>query len=263
MTKVSVFSGLSLTPPIPRREAFLKNEDLKPVECERRLWGPWNFVAMWVTDSININTWMVSSSMIIGGLAWWEAWICVLIGYTIAAIFICLTGRVGATYHISFPIVSRSSFGLFGSLWPVLNRGFMACIWYGLQAWLGGQCVVLILRSISVSYETLPNTLPTSSGTNTRDFIGFIIFWTLSLIAIWFPVQKIRVLFTIKSIVVPVAAVAFFIWTLVKAKGFVPVVKQSGTLTGKHVRTRNDIGEQQIRKFGKLYLKFHNIHFGP
>ncbi|CAF3115429.1 unnamed protein product [Rotaria sp. Silwood2] len=214
------------------REAFLNNEDLKPVECERRLWGSGNFVAFWLADSININTWMIISSMVVGGLAWWEAWLCVWIGYTIVAIFICLSGRVGVTYHISFPVVSRSSFGVFGSLWPVLNRGFMACVWYGVQAWLGGQCFVLIFRSICLSYETLPNTLPASSGTNTRDFVGFIIFWTLSLIAIWFPVQKIRILFTVKSIVVPVAAIAFFIWTLVKAKGLGPVVHQRGTLTG-------------------------------
>jgi NCS1 family nucleobase:cation symporter-1 len=218
---------------ISGREAFLKNEDLKPVEYERRLWGPWNFVAFWLADSININTWIIISSTVVGGLAWWEAWICVWIGYSIVAIFICLSGRIGATYHISFPVASRSSFGLFGSLWPILNRGFMACVWYGVQAWLGGQCVVLIFRAIWPSYETLPNTLLASYGVNTRDFVGFITFWTLSLIAIWFPVQKIRVLFTVKAIVVPVAAVVFFIWTLVKAKGLGPVVHQPGTLTGR------------------------------
>ncbi len=226
-----------LTKDFSGREAFLKNEDLKPVEHERRLWGPGNFVALWLADSININTWMIISSMVVGGLAWWEAWLCVWIGYTFSSIFICLSGRIGATYHISFPVVCRSFFGLFGSFWPIFNRGLMACVWYGVQAWLGGQCIVLIFRSICLSYETLPNTLPTSSGTNTRDFVGFIIFWTLSLIAVWFPVHKIRVLFTIKSIVVPIAAVAFFIWTLVKAKGFGPIIYQSGTLTGRHLRT--------------------------
>jgi NCS1 family nucleobase:cation symporter-1 len=237
------------------REAFLTNEDLKPVERERRLWGPWNFIAFWLADSININTWMIISSMVLGGLAWWEAWLCVWIGYTVAAIFICLSGRIGAIYHISFPIVGRSSFGLFGSLWPILNRGFMACVWYGVQAWLGGLCIVLIFRSIYLPYETIPNTLPTSSGTNTRDFVGFIVFWALSLIAIWFPVQKIRILFTVKSIIVPVAAVAFFIWTLVKAKGLGPVIHQPGTLTGRHAQTRYAI-KSQIELFFLIDLGF-------
>ncbi|CAF1214159.1 unnamed protein product [Adineta ricciae] len=214
------------------REAFLKNEDLKPVEQQRRLWGSWNFVAFWLADSININTWMIISSIVMTGLSWWEAWLCTWIGYSVTAVFVCLSGHIGATYHISFPVVSRSSFGLFGSLWPVLNRSFMACVWYGVQAWLGGQCIVLMIRSIYPSYEALPNTFSISSGTNTKDFIGFIIFWSLSLIAIWFPVQKIRILFTVKSIIVPIAAFIFFVWTLVKAKGLGPVVHQPGTLHG-------------------------------
>lgn len=71
---------------------------------------------------------MISSSMIVGGLSWWQSWLCVWLGYAISACFICLTGRIGATYHIGFPVVSRSSFGIWGSLWPVFNRAAMgAC----------------------------------------------------------------------------------------------------------------------------------------
>lgn len=44
-----------------------------------------------------------------------------------------LIGRIGATYHIGFPVVTRASFGTWGSLWPVFNRSAMACVWYGVQ----------------------------------------------------------------------------------------------------------------------------------
>lgn len=103
---------------------------------------------------------MISSSMIVGGLSWWQSWLwyvplilcnlarpegllclSVWIGYTIAGVFVCLTGRIGATYHIGFPIVSRASFGIWGALWPVFNRAAMACIWYGVQSWLGGKLI--------------------------------------------------------------------------------------------------------------------------
>ena len=112
-------------PGLTNAQLMLANEDLKPVEPERRQWRSRNFVAFWIADSFNINTWMISSSNIIGGLSWWQSWICVWIGYSIAGCFICMTGRIGATYHISFPVVSRSSFGIWGSLWPVLNRSAM------------------------------------------------------------------------------------------------------------------------------------------
>jgi cytosine/uracil/thiamine/allantoin permease len=75
---------------------------------------------------------MIASAMINPsdgkGIAWWQSWLCVWIGYSIAACFICMTGRIGAMYHISFPVVARSSFGIWGSLWPVFNRAAMACV---------------------------------------------------------------------------------------------------------------------------------------
>ena len=94
-------------PGLTNAQMFLTNNDLKPVEEKRRTWWWWSFVAFWIADSFNINTWMIASSMITqNGLAWWQALLCVWIGYSIAAVFICLTGRIGAVYHISFPVVS-------------------------------------------------------------------------------------------------------------------------------------------------------------
>jgi len=168
------------------------------------------------------------------GLSWWMSWICVWIGYSIAACFIVLTGRIGATYHISFPVVTRASFGTWGALWPVFNRAAMACIWYGVQAWIGGECVRLMISAIWPSFDRIPNGIP-SSGTTTRDFVSFFIFWLCSLPAIWFPVHKIRHLFTVKAYVVPTAGIAFFIWAIVRAKGIGPIVKQPATSHGSEL----------------------------
>ncbi|KAG9236402.1 permease for cytosine/purines, uracil, thiamine, allantoin-domain-containing protein [Amylocarpus encephaloides] len=219
-------------PGLTNAQLMLNNHDLKPVEPARRQWGPWNFVGFWIADSFNINTWMISSSMIVqAGLSWWQSWLCVWIGYSIAACFIVLTGRIGATYHISFPVASRSSFGIWGALWPVFNRAAMACIWYGVQAWIGGHCVKLMISAIWPSFQRIPNGIP-DSGTTTYDFVAFFLFWAGSLPAIWFPVHKIRHLFTAKAIVVPTAGVAFFIWAIVRAHGIGPIVHQPATSSG-------------------------------
>ena len=187
--------------------------------------------------------------MVANGLSWWQSWLCVWIGYVISASFICMTGRIGATYHIPFPVVSRASFGVWGSLWPVFNRAAMACIWYGVQSWIGGmfshpsaqirrvdvgtgECVTLMIRSIWTSYENVPNSMPSSSGTTTRDYVSFFLFWACSLPAIWFPVHKIRHLFTAKAYFVPPAGVAFFIWSIVRAHGIGPIVRQPATKSG-------------------------------
>ncbi|KAK3338057.1 uracil permease [Neurospora tetraspora] len=221
-------------PGLTTAQLMLTNHDLKPVEAERRTWGAWNFVGFWIADSFNINTWMISSSMMVNGLSWWQSWLCVWIGYAISACFICLTGRIGAIYHIGFPVASRSSFGIWGSLWPVLNRAAMACIWYGVQAYIGGHCVYLMIRSIWKAWdrETIPNTFSPTSGTTTADFVSFFIFWLCSLPAIWFPVHKIRHLFTVKAYFVPSAAIAFMIWAIVRAGDIGPIIRQPSSLKG-------------------------------
>lgn len=185
--------------------------------------------------------------IVASGLSWWQSWLCVWLGYTIAACFVVLTGRIGATYHISFPVVTRASFGIWGALWPVFNRAAMACIWYGVQACkcsptlsipdthtllgIGGECIRLMICAIWPSFYNISNGIP-SSGTTTRDFVSFFIFWLLSLPAIWFPVHKIRHLFTAKAYIVPTAGISFFIWALVRAKGIGPIVHQPSTAHG-------------------------------
>jgi NCS1 family nucleobase:cation symporter-1 len=213
-------------------EAMLQNADLKVVEPARRLWSKRNFVAFWLADSINLNTWMIIGSSVTAGLSWWEAWIATWIGYSIVAIFICISGRIGATYHISFPVASRASWGIWFSLWPIFNRGAMACVWYGVQAWLGGQCFVLMIRAMKPSFNDIGTRNLDGGQLGTRDFVGFVLFWTVSLIFIYPPVHKIRHLFTVKAIVVPIAGVLFMVWAIVKAGGIGPVVHQKGTLTG-------------------------------
>jgi NCS1 family nucleobase:cation symporter-1 len=88
---------------------------------------------------------MIASSMVQLGLSWWQSWICVWIGYGVVAPFIALNARPGAIFHVTFPVVARTSFGVYGSLWCTFNRGAMAwCVTYiNIKTWLIlAQCVV-------------------------------------------------------------------------------------------------------------------------
>lgn len=94
-----------------------------------------------------------------------------------------------------------------------------------------------MIRSIWPSWDNYgpdghKNTMPASSGTNTRDFVSFFIFWLCSLPFIYPHVHQIRHLFTVKAAVVPSAGIAFFIWAIVRAHGIGPIVHQPATLHG-------------------------------
>ncbi|WWD04001.1 hypothetical protein V865_002063 [Kwoniella europaea PYCC6329] len=213
-------------------ELFLATEDLLPVTEEKKTWTAWSFVSFWIADSFNLNTFTIASSMIAAGLNWWQAFVCVIIGYGLVGPLLVLNARPGAIHGIVFPAVNRTTFGLFGSLWPVFNRAGMACIWWGVQAWLGGECVYVLLRALWPSVTRIPNKMPASSETTSAYILSFVIYWLLSLPTIWVPIHKLKWLFAAKAVVGPIVGFALFGWSISRAGGIGPVFSQPAQLSG-------------------------------
>ena len=72
-------------------------------------------------------------------------------------------------------------------------------------------------------------------GSTVNYLISFIIFWLYSLPFIWFPVHKIRHLFTVKAFVAPAGGITLFIWCLVRAGGVGPIVHQRASAHGSEL----------------------------
>ena len=213
-------------------QMFLYNHDLRPVEEARREWAWYNYVFFWIADSFNINTWQIAATGIqAGGMNWWQTWISVWLGYALCGIFVSIGARVGTLYHISFPVAARSSFGIYGSLWPVLNRVFMSCIWYSVQTAIAGPTFELMLHSIFGKNlpQRIHDTIPDKDLT-TFQFWGSFCSGYSSCLFFGSP-HKIRHLFTVKAYVAPIAGIAFLVWTIVKAGGIGPVVHQNRKYT--------------------------------
>lgn len=86
----------------------------------------------------------------------------------------------------------------------------------------------ILMRSILNGWRDTDETV----RPGTVHFVSFLLFWLISLPTIFYPVQKIRHLFTAKAFVVPTAGIALFIWAIVRAKGIGPILKQPGTAKG-------------------------------
>lgn len=201
-------------------ESFLFNHDLKPVEEDRRRWAWFNFLWFWVADCFNINTFQVAATGLQLGLNWWQTWLTVWIGYALVGVFVAMSSRVGAYYHVSFPIAARSSFGIYFSLWSVVNRVVMAIVWYAVQSWIALTPISLMLQSIFGTDlpDRIPNGISNPNAT-TYEFMCFFIFWVVSIPALLVPPHTIRHLFTVKAFLVPFAAFGFLIWTLKRSDG--------------------------------------------
>ncbi|CAI4250554.1 ATM_1a_G0001580.mRNA.1.CDS.1 [Saccharomyces cerevisiae] len=202
------------------RSTYLYNTDLRPVEAKRRTWTWKQYIFFWISGSFNVNTWQISATGLQLGLNWWQTWICIWVGYTFVAFFLILGSKVGNNYHISFPISSRVSFGIYFSIWIVINRVVMACVWNSTLAYIGSQCVQLMLKAIfGTNLNTrIKDTIKNPNLTN-FEFMCFMVFWVACLPFLWFPPDKLRHIFALKSAITPFAAFGFLIWTLCKAKG--------------------------------------------
>jgi NCS1 family nucleobase:cation symporter-1 len=205
----------------------LYSEDLAPVPATQRTWTTWNYAALWISMSLCIPTYMLASSLIGGGMNWWEAILTIFLGNTIVLAPMILNGRVGAKYGIPFPVFARASFGVKGANIPAMLRAIVACGWFGIQTWIGGFALYQMLRLWIPSLETLPPLFPAAWGLATGPAICFFLFWLLNMWVVWLGVDSIRKLLVFKAFFLPLAALALLYWAISHVHGGLgPVLAQ-------------------------------------
>src|SRR5205809_148536 len=57
--------------------------------------------------------------------------------------------------HDLAPVRARASYGVYGSNLPAVIRALVACGWFGIQAWIGGQALHTFLRVLWPKWATL------------------------------------------------------------------------------------------------------------
>ena len=74
----------------------LFNADLAPVPANARKWHYGSFAALWISMSACIPTYMLASSLIGGGMNWWQAILTIFLGNTIVLLPMVLNAHAGA-----------------------------------------------------------------------------------------------------------------------------------------------------------------------
>src|SRR5438105_9853420 len=133
----------------------LYNEDLAPVPLSRRNWTTYNYAALWVSMAHCIPTYMLASGLMAAGMNWSQALVTILLGNTIVLVPILLNSHPGTKYGIPFPVFARAAYGTLGSNVPALMRALVACGWFGIQAWIGGEALNTMFRTIVPGWSAL------------------------------------------------------------------------------------------------------------
>jgi nucleobase:cation symporter-1, NCS1 family len=206
--------------------SFLYNQDLAPVPIARRNWTTYNFAALWVSMAHCIPTYMLSAGLMAAGMSWSQALVTVALGNTIVLIPILLNSHPGTRYGIPFPVFARAAYGTIGSNLPALMRAIVACGWFGIQAWIGGEAVNTFFASIIPGWQRLLG--DGFAGHTTTEWISFLIFWSLNVAIVYRGMDLLRKVENWAAPFVLVMTALLLAWAVTEANGFGPLLSQPG-----------------------------------
>jgi NCS1 family nucleobase:cation symporter-1 len=196
------------------RDSALYNKDLAPIPADRRTWSTYNYAALWISMSVNIPTYMLASGMIAGGMNWKQALFTVFLGNLLVLIPMLLNAHAGAQYGIPFPVFARASFGVLGANVPAVLRALVACGWFGIQTWIGGEAINAMIVAL------VPSWVHFGGG----QAVCFIFFWLLNVVVILRGIETIRFLQGVSAPLLLVMGLALLLWAGARAGGFGPML---------------------------------------
>jgi nucleobase:cation symporter-1, NCS1 family len=204
-------------------QSSLFNADLAPVPMSQRKWGMLSFAALWVSMSACIPTYMLASSLIGGGMNWWQAVLTVFLGNLVVLIPMLLNAHAGTRYGIPFPVYCRASFGTLGANVPAILRALVACGWFGIQTWIGGDAIYKI--GVTICHW---NPAPATNwlGITWPHFFCFLFFWGVNMLVVYRGIETIRWLLNIKAPLLIALGLLLLAWAYRKAGGFGPILSQ-------------------------------------
>lgn len=206
MHEVGAFIELSVQNDV--RNSSLYNDDIAPTKVAQRTWHKWDVASLWVGMAICVPTYTLGGVLTAYfGLSVIEALVTILIANIIVLIPLTLNAFSGTKYGIPFPVLLRSSFGLYGSNLPCLIRAIVACGWFGIQTLFGGIACHLLLANISDDWAALG-----SKG----EVYGFLMFWALNLYVVLKGSDSIKKLENWSAPILLTVGVCLMLWTLPK-----------------------------------------------
>jgi NCS1 family nucleobase:cation symporter-1 len=115
-------------------------------------------------------------------------------------------------------VLARAAFGTLGSNVPALLRAVVACGWFGIQTWIGGQAIHSMLTLLLPAWAQFPLDQAAS----------FLVFWALNVWFIWKGTESIRWLESLAAPFLIVVGLGLLAWAYQEGGGWGPILSQPG-----------------------------------
>jgi NCS1 family nucleobase:cation symporter-1 len=214
----------------------LYNEDLAPTKVAARTWTTYNFAALWISMAHCIPTYMMASALIERGMSWRQALFTILLGNLIVLVPILANSHAGTKYGIPFPVYARAAYGTYGSNLPALMRALVACGWFGIQCWIGGEALHTFFKALWPAWDTLlggkiggaPGGLLNLSGATPTEYLSFLLFWSMNIFIVFRGMDLLRKVENWAAPYVLVMTGILVVWAIRQAHGLGTIMSQPG-----------------------------------
>ncbi|GLZ33503.1 nitrate reductase [Lentzea sp. NBRC 105346] len=226
-TQVTPDGRVELADVGPIEHSRFYNPELAPVPIKDRTWTTYNFFALWMGMAHNIPSYTLAASLIAIGMDWVQAFITITLGNLIVLIPMLLNSHAGTKYGIPFPVFARAFYGVRGANLVALLRAFIACAWFGIQTWVGGKALHVIIGKLAGDPWIKA---PQIGGQPWTLWLCFFGFWVVQMLIIWRGMDAIR---RFENWTAPLVSIGFLIllgYVVGKAGGFGPILQEPSKL---------------------------------
>jgi nucleobase:cation symporter-1, NCS1 family len=206
----------------------LYNHDLAPVRVADRTWTTYNFAALWISMAHCIPTYMLAAGLIAAGMSWWQALTTILLGNTIVLVPILANSHPGTKYGIPFPVYARAAYGTVGSNLPALMRALVACGWFGINCWIGGQALHTFFKATIPFWTHHLSAVPAGGGHAAGEWVGLALFWALNIGVVYRGMDLLRKVENWAAPFVLVMTALLVVWAVWRAHGLGAIMAQPG-----------------------------------
>lgn len=210
-------------------DASLESESLAPTRPHERTWGRWDLAALWVGMSVCIPTYMLAGDLIRSGMNWWQAMLAILLGNLLVLVPMILNGHAGTRYGIPFPVFARAAFGTLGAHVPSLARALVACGWFGIQTYIGGEAISAMIALLWPGWTALGGGA-SLLGMSLSSWITFLFFWLINVYFVWRGTESIKWMEKLAAPFLLLIGVVLLGWAVDRGGGLGSILERSSQL---------------------------------
>ena len=171
----------------------------------------WDLASLWIGLVVGVPSYYLAGSLVDLGMSALQGVATVAFANLVVLACLVLTAAPAVTHGLPFPVLARATFGVRGAHVPAVIRALVGCGWFGIESWIGGRAVFLLLPSALKTYQPLLTPVP-GLGAAPIEFACFLAFWAAQLGVIMRGMEGIRKLEKFAAPVLFVLTSALLAW---------------------------------------------------